>query len=134
MTTEQKTITLTTVDHLVLETRLARMRATDPRNRATCQSLREELARASLLPAEAMPPSIVRLGSTFTVRDLDAEENDTFTLVLPEQADLANGRLSVFTPLGVALLGYSVGDEVTWPMPGGLRRMRLLEVAPPPTK
>lgn len=131
MITSQKTITFSTTDHLALQARLARSLPGNTRNRDIWDSLREELARASLLPAEAMPPKIVRVGSSFAVSDLDNGEIDRFTLVWPEQADVERGRLSVLTPLGVALLGFSEGDEITWRMPGGLRRLTLIEVNPP---
>ena len=130
MTTSQKIITLSTTDHLALETRLARQPPASSRNRETWNSLREELARASLLPPEAMPPKTVRIGSSFAVRDLDSGELDRFTLVWPEHADVERGRLSVLTPLGVALIGFAEGDEITWRMPGGFRRLVLVEVKP----
>jgi regulator of nucleoside diphosphate kinase len=131
MINPQKTITLSTTDHLALEARLGRLLPRDPRNRDIWNSLREELARASLLPPEAMPPKIVRVGSSFAVRDLDSDEVDRFNLVWPEHADVERGRLSVLTPLGVALIGFAEGDEITWRMPGGFRRLTLIEVNPP---
>ncbi|HEY9250467.1 MAG TPA: GreA/GreB family elongation factor, partial [Rariglobus sp.] len=41
------------------------------------------------------------------------------------------GRLSVFAPLGTALIGFPAGHEFTWEMPGGPRRLRILGVTPP---
>lgn len=50
----------------------------------------------------------------------------------PEHADAAQGRLSVLAPIGTAVLGYAEGDEIEWPTPGGLRRIRIRDVVPPP--
>lgn len=125
-----KTITLATDEHAALNTRLATLMRLSPKSVASWQELREELSRAQLVLPQLLPPSIVRLGSTFTVRDLETDELDTFTLAWPEQADIERSRISVFAPLGTAVLGYAAGDELTWRMPGGTRRLRLETVTP----
>jgi regulator of nucleoside diphosphate kinase len=127
----QKSILLSTQDHLALQCRINQVVALQPRMRLQWQPLIDELQRAELLPAELLPAEVIRIGSTFVVRDLDTGEDDTFTLVWPEQADASGGRLSVFAPLGVAVIGFSVGDEITWRMPGGLRRLSIRSVTPP---
>jgi regulator of nucleoside diphosphate kinase len=90
--------------------------------------LRSELDRAVVLPE--LPSTVVGLHSTAEIVDLETGETDRFTLTLPEQADAAQGRLSVLAPLGTALLGYAEGDTLEWRMPGGLRRLRLQTVTP----
>jgi regulator of nucleoside diphosphate kinase len=64
------------------------------------------------------------------VLDLVSGERHELTLVLPRESDAGTGRVSVLAPLGTALLGYRVGDEIEWLMPGGLRRLRIEEVRP----
>ncbi|HRE07635.1 MAG TPA: GreA/GreB family elongation factor [Opitutaceae bacterium] len=90
--------------------------------------LRSELDRAVVLPE--LPPTVVGLHSTVEIVDLETGETDRYTLTLPEQADAAQGRLSILAPLGTALLGYAEGDTLEWRMPGGLRRLRLQTVSP----
>jgi regulator of nucleoside diphosphate kinase len=90
--------------------------------------LRSELDRAVVL--HELPSTVVGLHSTAEIVDLETGETDRFTLTLPEQADAAQGRLSVLAPLGIALLGYAEGDTLEWRMPGGLRRLRLKSVCP----
>lgn len=124
-------ITLTTTDHAVLSARVARLLTVETKHRAPWLRLREELDRAVILPEEVVPAAIARVGSTFTVCDLDSDERDTFTLVWPEQADVDQGRLSVLTPLGTAVIGYARGDEIVWNMPGGQRRLLLEAVDTP---
>ncbi len=124
-------ITLTTPDHAALSARVAKLLTVESKNRTSWLRLREELERAVILPAEVVSPLVARIGSTFTVRDLDTGERDTFTLSWPEQADVDHGRLSVLTPLGTAVIGYARGDEIVWAMPGGERRLLLEAVDTP---
>jgi regulator of nucleoside diphosphate kinase len=62
------------------------------------------------------------------VRDLDSGVRRVYTLVLPSQADVTRGSISILAPLGTALLGYRAGDEVEWRMPGGPVRLTIEEV------
>jgi regulator of nucleoside diphosphate kinase len=87
------------------------------------QRLSEELERATIV-AE-LPEDVIALDSTVELDDLVTNETLTFTLVLPDEADLSEGRISILAPLGMALLGYRVGDEIEWPVPGGTARVRI---------
>lgn len=105
--------------------------ASDPHSRRALMGLRGELDRAVVLPAAEMPDDVVRIGSHVEVHDLTDEETARYTLCFPEHAEITSGRLSVFAPLGTALLGFAAGHEFTWDMPGGTRRLRILTVTPP---
>jgi len=103
--------------------------AGNPRTNKLTAALRDELARSVTVPERS--PGTAGLECTIDVRDLDSGEVDRFTLTLPEQANTAEGRLSILAPLGTALLGYSEGDEFSWEMPGGIRRLRIERVNQP---
>jgi len=89
------------------------------------ERLAGELARARLVAAQDIPPDVVTMNTKAKVRDLDSNEVFAFTLSWPEQADAANERINVLAPLGMALLGCRVGQQVEWPVPGGTRRLRI---------
>jgi transcription elongation factor GreA len=72
----------------------------------------------------------VVLGSTVTVRDLDTGEVDVYTLVPPGQADIANNRISIVTPVAYAVYGRRAGDEVEVFAPGGAVRLLIESVEP----
>jgi len=59
------------------------------------------------------------------VRDLKAEESETYTLVYPDAADINEGKRSVLAPLGMALLGAGVGQVVKFDAPAGRRRLKV---------
>jgi transcription elongation GreA/GreB family factor len=62
---------------------------------------------------------VVGLGSSVTVRDEFGDSS--YTIVGPVEADVAGGRISMVSPLGAALMGRTVGDEVKFSSPGGTR-------------
>jgi regulator of nucleoside diphosphate kinase len=92
------------------------------------EALAAELARAEIVDPQRVPRTVVTMNSTVKLRDLETNEVETYTLVFPEQADIANNRLSVLAPVGTAILGQSVGDLLRWRVPGGWRRLKVERV------
>jgi|ADGO01.1.fsa_nt_gi Transcription elongation factor len=121
----EKRIVLSRHDAARLRALISQQRMPTEADRETLLDLRNELDRASIVDDEHLPNDVVALDSRVLVRDLETGKSRVYTLVSPLQADLSQGRISVLAPLGTALLGYRVGDEVEWNMPGGLRRLRI---------
>jgi regulator of nucleoside diphosphate kinase len=92
------------------------------------EGLAAELARAEIVDPERVPKTVVTMNSTVKLRDLETNEVETYTLVFPEQADIANNKLSVLAPVGTAILGQRVGDAIRWRVPGGWRRLKVERV------
>jgi regulator of nucleoside diphosphate kinase len=90
--------------------------------------LQDEIDRATILDEHEIPGDIITINAQITVRDLATSDERTYTLVLPSQADLTAGRVSILAPLGTALLGFREGDEIEWNMPGGTRKLRIVAV------
>lgn len=88
--------------------------------------LEQELERAEILPDERLPAQIITMNSRVEFQDEATGERKTVSLVFPHDSDAAHGRVSVLAPVGTALLGMSVGQRVSWPMPDG--RFRTLKV------
>lgn len=80
--------------------------------------LREELNRATVVEPEEIGANFVTMNST--VRFVDEKLNTAYqlTLVYPDQAGTP-GSVSIFAPVGSALLGLEVGQTITWQVPGG---------------
>jgi regulator of nucleoside diphosphate kinase len=91
------------------------------------RALDRELDRAQVVRPEEVPPDVVTMNSKLRLTDLSAGEERVVTLVYPDQADDAD-RVSILSPLGTALLGYRVGDEIRWEMPGGHLHLRIEEL------
>lgn len=95
---------------------------------ARLAALKKRLAEFSLIDMTKIPRDRVGLGSTVVVFDLGKDEEITFRIVASEEADAANGLISTSSPIGRGLLGKKVGDEVAIVIPGGQRRMEVLEL------
>jgi regulator of nucleoside diphosphate kinase len=91
-------------------------------------ALDEELSRATVVDPSAVPPDIVTMQSSCVFRFEDTGEEREVTLVYPQQADVARGRVSVLAPVGAALLGLATGDSITWNTPNGPRRIAVVRV------
>lgn len=91
--------------------------------RATAELARICAVLANARPAEALPddPEVVELGEAVTIR-LDGAPPERYVIVHPSEAAVGTGRASAHSPLGRALLGRRVGDEVEVPAPGGAYR------------
>ena len=93
------------------------------------ERLAEKLFAAQILPADAMPDSVVRLGSAVTYAELPDGPRRTLRVVAPLLADANEGRVSVLSPIGCALLGHGVGAVVDVQLPNRTSmRVRLDEV------
>jgi regulator of nucleoside diphosphate kinase len=88
-------------------------------------ALADELESAEVVEPDSVPPDVVTMRSRVRVRDMVSGEAATYTISYPVEANLEAGRLSVLAPIGTALLGYREGDVVEWPVPGGLRVLKI---------
>jgi regulator of nucleoside diphosphate kinase len=99
---------------------------------AAAEALLAELDRAQVVAATDLSAATVRMGSEVTFRDEVAGRVQSVRLVYPGEADIAQRRVSVLTPIGAALIGLSAGQSIVWETPAGQqRRLTVLMVSPP---
>jgi regulator of nucleoside diphosphate kinase len=91
-------------------------------NTPNIMRLREELDRATVVRSEEIPPNVVTMNSRVSFKEMETGEESEITLVYPSDADVGRGRISILAPVGAALLGLSVGDDIEWPLPSGKTR------------
>ncbi|RDI56401.1 nucleoside diphosphate kinase regulator [Microvirga subterranea] len=95
-------------------------------------ALAEELDRAHVLPAGRRPSDTVVMGCEVDFRDDVTGKVQTVTLVYPNEADISQGRISVLTPIGTALIGLPVGKSIDWITRNGeSKRLTVLQVREP---
>ena len=90
--------------------------------------LRARLRELSMIDMSRLPHDRVGLGSTVVVLDTRKDEEITYKLVTSEEADVAKGQISTTSPIGRALLGKRVGDEVKFQIPDGTRELEILQL------
>jgi transcription elongation factor GreA len=95
---------------------------------ARINQLKQRLADISMIDFTKIPRDRVGLGSIVVVLDTKREEELTYHLVTVEEADAANGKVSTSSPIGRALLGKEVGDEVKVQSPGGVKELEILKL------
>jgi regulator of nucleoside diphosphate kinase len=92
------------------------------------EKLRGELDRAQIVPPQKIPGDVITMNSKVALIDLDTQEEEIYTLVYPENANTAEGRISILAPIGTAMLGYRIGDVFEWEVPAGKRRLRVEKI------
>jgi len=95
---------------------------------ARIRQLEDRLARAQVIDPAGQDTARVRFGLTVDLEDAESGETVSYTLLGEEEADAANGRISVTSPVARALLGKAVGDIVTVRVPRGTREFEVLEI------
>ncbi len=122
---QNRTIIISDVDHQRLEALVESARYDASLHHEYLDALEGELKRAQIVPQSEVPNEVISMNSVVRLRDLDTDEVDQFQLVCPEDADMTQHRISILAPVGTAILGYQMGDVIEWPVPAGLRRLRV---------
>jgi regulator of nucleoside diphosphate kinase len=122
---EERTIYITEFDMKRLRELIDEAKRLDRRGNEYLESLEGELSRGILVAPTDVPPDVVTMNSRVNLVDLDTGEEMVCTLVFPNEADVAQSKISVLAPIGTAMLGYRVGDTFEWKVPDGIRRLEI---------
>ncbi len=90
--------------------------------------LEETLSRVKIISANDLPDDKIYILHTVKLKDLNTREEFTYKLVSPEESDLDNDKISVTSPIGKALLGKKVKDEIELDVPAGRIKYRILDI------
>jgi regulator of nucleoside diphosphate kinase len=97
-------------------------------SRIAALRLRAELNKAIQLDKKDFPDDVVKINSTVIVKDIDTNRVMTYTIVMPEKADRQHSKVSILSPIGIALLGFRKGIHFTWQYFSARQRLSILEV------
>ena len=95
---------------------------------ARITELEELILNAVIVDESKIDTSIVNMGSTVKVYDVEFDETEEYSIVGSNEVDALANKISDMSPIGKALIGKKVGDEVTVEAPGGLFKLRIVEV------
>lgn len=101
------------------------------RDATLADDLAGELDRARVVADDKIAQGVIRMGSRLRFKDEKGLER-TVSLVFPPEADIAQGKMSILTPVGTALIGLSPGQSILWTARNGQRHeLTVLDVEPP---
>jgi transcription elongation factor GreA len=87
-----------------------------------------KLAHIDIIEIDKLPKDRAVFGSKVVLENIETGEDVSYQLVGPDESDIENGRISVSSPLGKAIIGRKPGDELTLEVPGGKRSYELVEI------
>jgi len=96
--------------------------------RARIANLRKRMADLSMIDTSRLPHDRIAYGSTVVLYDVDSGEEITYKLVMAEDADVSQGKISTTSPIGRGLMGRNEGDEVEIQAPAGKRRFEIVKL------
>ncbi|MBC8219932.1 MAG: transcription elongation factor GreA [Proteobacteria bacterium] len=92
------------------------------------QELNEKLALANVIDITKLSGEKVLFGATVSFVDVDTDEESNYQIVGADESDLQKNKISVSSPIARALIGKSVGDTLSIPIPKGKIEIEILEV------
>lgn len=92
------------------------------------EALLNELHSAVIVEPQEVPYDVVTMNSIVRISFLNSAKTLQFRIVYPDSANIRENKISIFSPVATALIGYRVGDEVEWIVPSGLTKIRIDEI------
>jgi regulator of nucleoside diphosphate kinase len=127
-TAQHRQIVITEFDLERLQELIEEMQDLPSRDNRYLDELSEELLRAEVVAPEEIPPQVITMNSRVRLQDLDSKAELEYTLVFPPEANLDQGKISVLAPVGMAMIGYRVGDTISWKVPSGVKRLKVKKI------
>jgi len=90
--------------------------------------MEDVLSRARVIDTSKMPNDQVHLLSTVKIKNLKTNKTVEYLMVSPEEADFQEGKISVTSPVGSALIGAKLGQKVQVKAPAGLMDFEIMEI------
>ena len=90
--------------------------------------LNEEIERAKIVEPQKVPKDVITMHSRVKIHNMDINKSMEVQLVYPEEADMKAQKISVFAPIGTALLGFRKGDIIEWEVPKGKTMIKIEDI------
>jgi len=97
-------------------------------NEAKIAELESKLAIARIIDNQDIPTDQIFIGAKVTIKDLDTDEAIEYTLVSIEEANYEEGKISIQSPVGKALMGKKKGDEISVNVPAGVLKYKIQKI------
>lgn len=124
---KQPEIIISTADLAELEFQIARIKQPDE----SIKALEDELARATIVSVKSIPSNVVTIDSQVTFKVSGSGRTFTKTLCLASCMDKYDDSISIFAPIGSAIIGLSKGQSIEWQIQGVQQSVEIVNVNKP---
>ncbi len=98
-------------------------------NEARIAELETKLSAVRIIENENIPSDKIFIGATVDLKDLENQEALTYLLVSPEEANYEEGKISIYSPIGKALMGHKEGEIIDIKVPAGILRYKVIKIS-----
>jgi regulator of nucleoside diphosphate kinase len=120
-----KKVTLTKNDYTRIYKAITDAKNSKTINSNEAEKLLSELSKAEIVPSEKIDKDVVTMNSEVKLFFENTQKEQSFKIVYPQDANLKENKISIFSPIATALIGYKIGDEIEWIVPGGMTKIKI---------
>ena len=121
-----KKVTLTKNDYTRIYKAITDAKNSKTINSNEAEKLLSELSKAEIVPSEKIDKDVVTMNSEVKLFFENTQKEQSFKIVYPQDANLKENKISIFSPIATALIGYKIGDEIEWIVPGGMTKIKIV--------
>jgi len=123
-----KKVTLTKNDYTRIYKAITDAKNSKTINSNEAEKLLSELSKAEIVPSEKIDKDVVTMNSEVKLFFENTQKEQLFKIVYPQDANLKENKISIFSPIATALIGYKIGDEIEWIVPGGMTKIKIVDL------
>jgi regulator of nucleoside diphosphate kinase len=125
---QDKRIYITDNDMKRLRELIKKEKTINQEDKKYLKELRDELDKGIVVNSHDIPPNVITMNSKVRLKNISTQKEIICSLVFPEDSNADQGKISIFAPIGTALIGYKVGDIIQWRVPAGLMKLKVEEI------
>ena len=123
-----KKVTLTKNDYTRIYKAITDAKNSKTINSNEAEKLLSELSKAEIVSSEKIDKDVVTMNSEVKLFFENTQKEQSFKIVYPQDANLKENKISIFSPIATALIGYKIGDEIEWIVPGGMTKIKIVDL------
>ncbi len=123
-----KEVLITKQDFNRIHRAIKAAKATNSIKKEEAEKLLAELKNAKIVEPENIGGDVVTMNSIVKIHFQNNKSTMEFKLVYPSEANIKEKKISIFSAVAAALIGYRVGDEIDWLVPSGMTKIVIDEI------
>lgn len=116
------------LDYVRIQKQISEARQNKTIDAAEAEKLIQELNSATVLDPHEIPGDVITMNSVVRISFVDSGKQQEFKIVYPHESNFRQKKVSIFSPIATALIGFRVGDIIEWMVPAGLTKIRIDEI------